>query len=43
VRAGDVVFYRRRISALPERRILLDLESLRIPQEVSQLVVEIVA
>lgn len=43
VRAGDVVLYKRRVSVLPERRIVIDLESLKIPQEVSQLVVEIVA
>jgi thioredoxin reductase len=43
VRAGEVVLYRRRISALPERRILLDLENIKLPQDVSQLVVEIVA
>ncbi len=43
VRAGDVVLYKRRLAALPERRILVDLESLRIPQEVSQIIVEIVA
>jgi NADPH-dependent 2,4-dienoyl-CoA reductase/sulfur reductase-like enzyme len=43
VRAGDMVLYKRRLAALPERRILVDLESLRIPQEVSQIIVEIVA
>jgi NADPH-dependent 2,4-dienoyl-CoA reductase/sulfur reductase-like enzyme len=43
VRAGDAVLYRRRISVLPERRILLDLESLKLPPEVSQIIVEIVA
>ena len=42
VRAGEVVLYRRRISALPERRILLGLENIKLPQDVSQLVVEIV-
>lgn len=43
VRAGDIILYRRRLSALPERRILLDLEILRIPPETSQIIVEIVA
>ena len=42
VRAGEMVLYRRRISALPERRILLDLENIKIPHDVSQLIVEIV-
>jgi thioredoxin reductase len=43
VRAGDAVLYRRRISVLPERRILLDLESIKLPPEISQIIVEIVA
>jgi hypothetical protein len=43
VRAGDVVLYKRRIAVRPERRILVDLENLKVPAEVSRLVVEIVA
>lgn len=43
VRAGEVVLYRRRLAAQPERRILLDLEALKLPHGVSRITVEIVA
>ncbi|HYP64354.1 MAG TPA: FAD-dependent oxidoreductase, partial [Acidocella sp.] len=42
VRAGDNVLYRTWVSALPERRVLLDLEQIRLPQDVSQITVELV-
>jgi NADPH-dependent 2,4-dienoyl-CoA reductase/sulfur reductase-like enzyme len=42
VRAGDEVLYRRHLSALPQRRILLDLENIRLPHGASQIVVEVV-
>jgi NADPH-dependent 2,4-dienoyl-CoA reductase/sulfur reductase-like enzyme len=41
--AGGSVLYKRRIAALPERRILIDLEHLRIPHDISQITVEILA
>jgi hypothetical protein len=44
VRAGETILLRRRrLSALPERRILLDLENIKLPLGVSQITVEIVA
>jgi hypothetical protein len=43
VRAGESVLLRRRLAVLPERRVLLDLEHIRLPQGVSQIVVELVA
>jgi NADPH-dependent 2,4-dienoyl-CoA reductase/sulfur reductase-like enzyme len=43
VRAGEMVLARRRLSVLPERRILLDLEYIRLPPGVSQITVELVA
>lgn len=43
VRAGETMLYRRHLAALPERRILLDLENIRLPHGVSQITVEVVA
>jgi NADPH-dependent 2,4-dienoyl-CoA reductase/sulfur reductase-like enzyme len=43
VRAGESVLLRRRLAVLPERRVLVDLEHIRLPQGVSQIVVELVA
>lgn len=43
VRAGETVLYRTWIASLPERRVLLDLEQIRLPQGVSQIIVELVA
>ena len=43
VRAGEAVLYRRHISALPERRILIELENIRLPPGVAQITVEILA
>ena len=42
VRAGEAVLYRRHLAGRPERRILIDLEHIRLPQGVSQLNVEAV-
>ncbi len=41
VRAGKTILYRSWLSALPERRVLLDLEQIRLPQGVSQITVEV--
>jgi len=43
VRAGELTLYRRHIVALPERRILLDLDSIRIPQAIQEITMEIAA
>lgn len=43
VRAGEAVLYRRRLAVLPERRILLDLENIKLTNGVSQIIVELVA
>jgi thioredoxin reductase len=43
VRAGETVLYRRRLAVLPERRILLDLENIKLPHGVVQITVELVA
>jgi thioredoxin reductase len=43
VRAGEMILLRRRLAALPERRILLDLENIKLPLGISRITVEIVA
>ncbi|MGE4480525.1 NAD(P)/FAD-dependent oxidoreductase [Acidocella sp.] len=42
VRAGEAVLYRRRVDALPERRILINLDGVKTPPDDARLVVEII-
>jgi NADPH-dependent 2,4-dienoyl-CoA reductase/sulfur reductase-like enzyme len=41
VRAGDEMLARQHISTRPERRVLLDMDGIKIPSEVSRIVVDI--
>lgn len=43
VRAGAIVLYRRRVEAVPERRVLIDLDGLKTPPDDALLTVEVVA
>ena len=43
VRAGEAVLYRRRVDALPERHIVINLDGMKTPPDDARLIVEITA